>query len=754
MPYEITTRDGITIRGIPDDVPPDSLELKQRVQKIRAGNVSPEPGLVDRAMALPGRIKEAITGTERTTEQTQTLPDWATMPELNSFSMASAKTGLGTLLSNPAETVKIIQANFPGVQARQDERGNFLLRSSMDGQEYAIKPGFAVSDIPRALGGIAAFTPAGRASTIVGAGVKSAATQAAIEGTQAATGGEFNPGEVAVAGLLGAGVPAVVQTVKAGVNALRPKPAVMTSGQAEAASTAVTEAAPSVPAMGVDELGKTTRTAALGGFGSKGATKTLAEQAAPDPQLLADAEALGISRHLQPDHVTTSGAFRQLAQLIKSQPGSAAYQAQRQGLEQVADRAQAIIKQAGGTDDVSTLSASLGEGMRDAEKQIKAEAKRLYEEVDAAIKPATPVNAENVVSRIRENAANLGGEANLSAGERALLNQLAPEGGKQPTYGLLDKLRKDIGEAKRGKQNAFATSNTRDLEVLESAMRADQKAAAEAVGMGDKWELAQATSRVYKGIQDDMTALFGKELDKSAAPILRGAVSDLGKGDTAKFSRLMKITPPEMRQEVAASGLASFFQRTARGGEMDFAGYARWFEALKRNSESYDALASNLPPRTVRDLERIANVSRGIAMSKGEFLATGKAVNPKALEAAESMMGRVFDAVKAAGVKGAAAEIAGSASGMPGLATALISATARNKPPIMQAADRLITSPEFVAATRAAGDKGQNAAAKSLARSRSFSGFMAAVKGPREMPQREQWILQSMQGANNQEMPK
>jgi hypothetical protein len=161
-----------------------------------------EPSMTDRIKAVPAQIVEAITGEQRTTQETDELGDWATMPELNSFSVASAKTGLGTLLSNPKETVQVIQANFPGVQARQDDKGNFLLRSSIDGKEYAIKPGFSFSDIPRALAGVAAFTPAGRATTLTGMAAAGAGTQAAIEATQAATGGEFNPGDVAIAGAL------------------------------------------------------------------------------------------------------------------------------------------------------------------------------------------------------------------------------------------------------------------------------------------------------------------------------------------------------------------------------------------------------------------------------------------------------------------------------------------------------------------------------------------------------------------------
>lgn len=37
MPYDITTKDGITLRNIPDGISPDSAELKARVQKIRDG---------------------------------------------------------------------------------------------------------------------------------------------------------------------------------------------------------------------------------------------------------------------------------------------------------------------------------------------------------------------------------------------------------------------------------------------------------------------------------------------------------------------------------------------------------------------------------------------------------------------------------------------------------------------------------------------------------------------------------------------
>jgi len=41
MPYDITTKDGITLRNIPDDIPADSPQIKARVQKIRSGEFKP-----------------------------------------------------------------------------------------------------------------------------------------------------------------------------------------------------------------------------------------------------------------------------------------------------------------------------------------------------------------------------------------------------------------------------------------------------------------------------------------------------------------------------------------------------------------------------------------------------------------------------------------------------------------------------------------------------------------------------------------
>lgn len=165
-----------------------------------------KPGLLQ-------RLGNMVTGKEQRVQETEALPEWTQMPLEGLWK--SFKTAAGTLMTNPEETAQIIKSNYPEVDVRQDERGNYVL--NYQGQDYAIKPGARLSDIPRFVAGMAAFTPAGRAATIPAAMGKAALTQAAIEGTQAATGGEFDVAQVPLAAateLVGRGIGKVLQTAK------------------------------------------------------------------------------------------------------------------------------------------------------------------------------------------------------------------------------------------------------------------------------------------------------------------------------------------------------------------------------------------------------------------------------------------------------------------------------------------------------------------------------------------------------------
>lgn len=731
---------------------------------------------------------EAISGAARETEQTRKLPDWVGMPELNQLTSASAKTGLGTMFAGPAEAVKIIKANYPDTKVTQDEKGNYLLTSSVDGKEYAIKPGFQWGDVPRALGTIAAFAPAAQVAKVVPAALAAGGTEAVIQGTQAATGGDFNASDVALAAAGGAAVPVAARVIEAAkpavvraVDAVKsripgaaaraetppgasgiapvtepptapivpPAPPVEPPAAAAvppvppaAAPTApAASAAPAAAAQTAEELAQVTRTAAGGGLGSKAAKAELAQAAAPDAETLAAAKRLGIEDHLQPDHVTTNDAYRTLAAVVKSIPASEAKAAEVQGLAKVAERADQIITELGGSRDLSALNAGVKSELSRIEKDLKTQAGELYDAVRDRVLPKTPAPADNVLKMIKARADELGGEAHLTAGERKILTDLTPKDGVQPTYALLDQTRKDIGAAARGANETFGTRDSKLLGDLGKALTLDQEAVAAAAGAGELWNAARAATVAYKGIQNDLIGLFGKTLSNSIVGDLSNSTKALAKGDISGFVQLVKATPESMRHEVVASGLASAFNSNAAKGGINFNNYAQWFEGLQRNTLARDALFSNLPKAAVQRLTDLYKVSKGIAASTGQFIATGRllAAPVKQILEADNLMAHVFDVAKKAG----AAEAITSTMGLPGagMAAAVGAALTKGRTPIMKAADSLINSPEFIAAARNASKNNINR----LARSSKFAAFVKAAGTPREMKDREKWIASALQ---------
>lgn len=758
-------------------------------------------------MGVLGGIREAVTGTERTTPTTQALPDWASMPELNTFSMASFKSALGTMMSNPQETVQVIQANFPGVKVSQDEKGNFVLQSSIDGQMYAIKPGFQVSDIPRAAGAVAAFTPAGRATTIPGAIAGGAATQAGIEATQAATGGRFDTGEVALAGAMGGAgqavtrIPQMVRAVRGG-EAPPVAPAAPAAGEQVAApimpptgtvreisptgavgpevplaapaapagapmGTAMAPAAPAAPAaaaaapMTTTELAQTARTATGGGMGAGRATEVLATQAAPDPKVLEAARRLKIEGYLQPDHLTSNQAYRELAQAVKSIPGSQARAAELTGLEAVGKQADDLITQIGGMTDLSRMNQAVRTNLSQTVANLERRANTAYDDLRQNIPAQTRGPADNVLAFVEQRALDLDGPKNLSPLEKAVRSKLSPKeikdadgnviGMRQPTYALIDDVRRDIGAAAR-QQGAFKDADTGLAKRLYALIDDDQFALAEAAGRGEQYRLAKSLVSMRKGIEDDMISLFGRELDQSLVTKLSTATTALSKGDADKLVKVLQAIPEDMRQMVAASALNTAFGKATQNGALNFNTYANWYEGLLQNKQAYAALMNNLPQPARKALSDLYRVSNNVRKATRERITTGRiqAVQQE-LQGTDSLLSNVFNVAKRAAI-GIPAEAATTAVGLPGagIASGLTAALSKGvKPEVLKAADELIASPEFqrLAVEGATKTNPSQATIRSVALSAAFRRFADAAKMPRELSWRERWLVQSMQAA-------
>lgn len=775
------------------------------------------PTALQKIGSIPGAIAESVTGTKRTTPDVQAALDQGRtlydMPEANELSMGVIKSAIGGMFAGSKERAQIFAHNFPGVSVREDDQGNQWLKSAKDGQEYVIPPGFKAQDIPRAAAAVAAFAPAGGATTLPGLALRAGATQAAIEGTQAATGGEFNPKDVLTAAALAPVIPAAVGAVRAVSNPIRNAmqgmrgalPGAVSSdiapAMAEAAPTgaasgamdtlpgAATEAPITTPAStttvalptttptaaipsSVEEVAQTARKAATGGMGAKSATQELADMAAPNQKTTAAAERLGIGDYLQSDHVTTNDAYRQTLGVLKSNPVSKLAQSEKEGLSNVAQRASNLIDEIGGTNDLSMLDASVKNRMQATHAELGARENGLYQQLREAIPASTEASATSALAFAEQRAKDLGGIDNLTPMEKQIVTKLSPKGGqdaalvdslgpqarqqaiqqgaggiKQPTYALLDDVRKDVGAAARAK-GPFSDADSGLAKKYYSLLSEDQGAVAQQAGAGDIAAAARAATVARKGMEDDLASLFGKNLDQSIVPQLAGAMKSAANGDTSKLLAVLKATPDDMKQEVVASGMQTVFRNAATRGDISFTGYAKWYDNLLRNKQAYNAVMTNLPGPARKQLSDMYRVSKGISDSLNARIKTGlRSSVLDEMRTTDSLANRLYEAAKPVG-KGMVADAMGGHGA--GFAVGLMSVFSKTKTPALKAIDDLLTSDEFIQLAKAAGTPREAAAVRKFANSKQFTQYVRAIGQPRELSNRERWVMQAMQAHNQQ----
>lgn len=512
------------------------------------------------------------------------------------------------------------------------------------------------------------------------------------------------------------------------------------------------------------------------------AQKILAGEAAPDAETIAAAKRLGIDDNLQADHVTTNQSFRELSQAIKSVPGSAARAQEMEGLQAIGRRADDLVTQLGGTKDVSTLSDNIKNQMLKTGDELDAVANDLYGQIRQNIPAGTRAAAPDTLKFIEGRIEALGGRENLSPLEKSIVKKLSPkvvmtterEPGRagitspsirkvetevQPLYGLMDDVRKTVGQAAR-MGGPFKDADTGLAKKLYELITEDQNAAVKPLGMSELIDAAKAAVRTRKSLEDDTISLFGKNLGNSIVGNLAGATAGLGKGDTSKFVKMINAIPANLRQETAASALNYAFGKATQNGTLNFNTFARWFEGLERNKQAKAALMANLPKEGRQSLQDLYRISNGVASASKERIVTGRLnAITKELEGTDSAMQKIYDAAKkSAGI--AAAEVATSSVGAPGvgLASGITSALMKAKPDVMKAADKLISDPAFIAMAKASvkGEPPPPAAVKALAKSRALISFKKALNNPPEMNNIEQWLAglflsetqQSNQGGN------
>jgi hypothetical protein len=774
----------------------------RRIVSFERGPRQEGPGLV-------AQVKEAFTGAARMTPEIEQLPDIGAMPERNQFSEAGFKAAFGQIAaSSPQELVQVIGANFPDVQARVDAKGNYILRSAIDGREYAIKPGFQASDIAPAVGKIlpqvaasqlvapaAAAMGLGKAAQLASALMTAGVVQTATEEVSAMAGGQVEPGEVAkaVAGeALGQGVGAAlrggVSLAKGGARAVKqafrraaPEAAEQTFEQAATVATqaqpvpsagGAPQAAPAAPAaapaqqfLEPTELANIVRKASRGGIGSAEAKQQLVDLARVNPQAKADAEALGID--LPIDVFADNPQLRAAAGLVRSQAGGAEEAAYRETIKNAATRADDLMREFGATfvegkPAPAEVSDRVLASLTEQSKELAAQAKPLFDQFDAAVGKETKITLPDLAAEL-ESVTKTVLPSQLTKAEKGLLALVRKNDKGElveiPYNALMREKRAIFDQVEKRIGNKYKDVDQVQLERYYDILRKEQLAVAERLGDTEAASAIADANVLWakkKALDSRVVEGFGTAADNSVAKLMKSALKGAAEGDRKAFNQLSDIVgsvPPELRRETFATALANSARSGAKIAGMDpnafgFAEYAKLYQGLRGNPKVYKEIVDALGPGADETLRRLYEVSKRVTDARANVLGTGKA-NQAYMDQlnVEGAFSRFADAALRGGAGKVATTALGATVGGPvgaAAAAGLINAAGLRKSGVKAASD-LFASEEFKRLlSEAAVRPASDRNIRSLAVSPVFAKFANAVGLPRAIEDRDRWIRDAL----------
>lgn len=592
MPFSIQTKDGITINNIPDDISPDSDQIRARVAQERQKRMSAQ--IEEQKQAQPAFVRE----------------DPGFLRTLQGEAELAATVLTGAVLEPFAGAAGIVQGLNPfadkdaGRQAVETVRG------------LAFTPGPEGVAVAKSIGQIAKeVTPDVVQEFIKFTGAKFAEFQeAAFQ--------KYGP----VAGTAVAITPAAILEAIPGLAALKKARNIPVT----AADEAIEEVADQVRASGEQTIKaglppESKDFTDLAEDINNQNTSNLIGEVRPDPEIIQSAKNLGVD--LNPSHYSTNQKFIEMEQALKANPQSDLSLIEQQAILKTGQEADNFIKELGGDVDKSLLDENVRNEINTTVAKLEKDASLAYSKVNQAIPKEIKVKSEASRKYISKRLAELGGDvALLNSSEKEILRLSKMK--NNPTYGALDQVRRNVGEAQSKQSGPFRNDEEAILKQVYGALSEDQQGVADAFNVGADYEFGRKMVSTRKDLEGEALKLFGRDMRGSIIPKIKTAAANLTKGDISTFRNLMNDLPPGRRQEAAATMLNEFFSSGSRKGRAIGGGFASAFEALDRAPGAKKIIFENLPPGSQKKFDDLGRVATGLFKAKSfeNVSRTGRAI--------------------------------------------------------------------------------------------------------------------------------
>jgi hypothetical protein len=548
----------------------------------------------------------------------------------------------------------------------------------------------------------------------------------------------------------------------------------------QSATQVVGDATQSAIPQTPQDIATLVKAANAGGKGAEEARATLAKALDVNPAAVKAAEDLGVQ--LPADVLADSVQMRSIIGNLRSKAGTQAEADFAKSMDDAVKRVDDVMAEIGGDASPAAISDRVLSTLQTARGDLKTQAQKLYDNVDAVIKPASPVTLETVDGVLKQRIADLGGDVGaLTAQERSLLALAEksrvrpdlPKQGARATYEALREQKNLIGKALRREESPYGSMDERVLKRLYGALADDQLANIERLGgaeLRQQARLANQLTAKQKGLEERLVRVFGKEGDGSIANLLQGALSSASKGNVKRLNDVLKVVPKEMQGEALMTAISSLARAKggASAGGFGFAEFASLYRGLraKGNEQVYGQIEKAIGSDRAKVLRDVYEISKRITDARAAVKTTGKA-NQDFMEnlAAENLVGAIVNGpMGKRAAQGVGAAAGAALGGLPGaavggeVAQAILSRVATCGQEQIAKAGALFTSQEFQqlavkVATAGAEAPAVKEAVRKVAISKPFRDWWKAAQGAsmRYDPKgAERWILAAMQAAQSE----
>lgn len=224
---------------------------------------------------------------------------------------------------------------------------------------------------------------------------------------------------------------------------------------------------------------------------------------------------------------------------MKSRAGSALRVQEESAISSLAKRAGQMIDEAAKTPDALAASERFVNQMDLRMRGLQHKSDQLYARVDKAMSPGAWGEAKNTAAHLENQADELGGWENLDGVEKAVFKAVNPSQDRILTYANLNKVRRMVGQALYKNTGPYRDADQASLSRLYAMLSEDQRAVLGNTGAQRDFEVAQRLVQMRKHMEEQMVSMRGKTLTGDVTTRATNALQGMARGDGKGFRELM-----------------------------------------------------------------------------------------------------------------------------------------------------------------------------------------------------------------------